>query len=94
MFYPAHLSATIILRSVIPFVCSTNSPHLELHLHMAHSIESFSVANYSYSPVTREPPTNFPMECLLAVYGCITYLLYWLISTVTVDKHYRIRTTH
>ena len=29
----------------------------------------------SYSPVTREPPTNFPMERLPPVYGCITYLL-------------------
>ena len=35
------------------------------------------------------------MECLPAVYGCIRQPpIYWLVSMVTVDKHYRIRRTH
>ena len=37
--------------------------------------EFSSLSLTSYSPVTRKPPTNFPVERLPAVYGCITYLL-------------------
>ena len=40
-------------------------------IHSAHIPSQVFRQLTSYSPVTSEPPTNFPMEHLPAVYGCI-----------------------